>query len=81
VIALLVEGDAFGPRRFKLGDERSRIKHVATLPLGPLAFDEPEDLHVLQIREPGRLRVEDSNATASGGEVERLRPNPAAEGR
>jgi hypothetical protein len=76
-----LRADAFGPRRFKLGDERSRIEHVAALPLGPLAFDEPEDLHVLQIRETAPIARRGSDATASSGDFERLRPNPAAEGR
>ena len=81
VIALLVDGDAFGPRRFELGHERSRIEHVAALPFGPLAFDEAEDLHVVQIREPRRLRVEDPDAAPSRRDFERLRANPAANGR
>ena len=81
VIALLVEGDALGPGRFERGHERSRVEHVAALTLGPLAFDEPKDLHILHVGEPRRLRVEDPHAAASRRDLERVRANPAADRR
>ena len=50
-------------------------------PLGPLAFHQPEDLHVVQVRKARRLRVEDPNAAARRRDLERLRAKPAADGR
>ena len=77
LIALVVERDAFRPRRFELRDQRARIEHVAARTLGPLAFHQPHDLHVVEIGEARRLRVEDAEAARAGRRGEGLRAEPS----
>ena len=66
-------------RRLELRQQRLRIEDIAARPLGPLPFHQPHYLHIVEVGEARRLRVENLEAAFTGAKGKGLRTQPAAD--